>query len=91
MRNMKLFNSGKKDKGVSHLGNHTKINCSLIKSLNIKMSIVKILRVGKFFQIMVERPRKIKEKAGRSKYIKIEIICKVKIHTINKVKRQITI
>lgn len=55
------------------------------------MSIVKILRVGKFFQIMVERPRKIKEKAGRSKYIKSEIIFKVKIHSINKVKRQITI
>lgn len=55
------------------------------------MSIVKTLRVGKFFQIMVERPRKIKEKTNRSKYIKIEIVCKVKIHSINKAKRQITI
>lgn len=57
----KLCISGEKTDGQPPQKNNkggsscTKINYGLIKNLNIKMSILKILRVEKAFQRMVER------------------------------------
>ena len=64
---MKLCISGEKMDGQPPWkqnkdgSSHMKINCRFVKILNIKMSILKILRVGKAFQRTIERLRNIKE------------------------------